>query len=146
MSLSNAILVATAAHAQQIDKGGLPYILHPLRVMLAIASKFPDDEAIQIAAVLHDTVEDGHLTIEKIERLFGQEVVEIMDSVTRRTIAGETYHEFVLRAKAHPKGRYVKIADVEDNLLAWRLARIPDAETQKYLHERGLQAWQLLIN
>jgi len=37
MNLDNAIKLATDAHAGQVDKGGQPYILHPLRVMLAMA-------------------------------------------------------------------------------------------------------------
>jgi len=38
-SIEAAVLFATACHARQKDKGGLPYILHPLRVMLAVQNK-----------------------------------------------------------------------------------------------------------
>jgi hypothetical protein len=53
MDLHEAIKVATDAHEGQLDKGGRPYILHPLRVMMAMEET---DE--QIVAVLHDVIED----------------------------------------------------------------------------------------
>src|SRR3546814_3452405 len=66
--LDQAIILATRAHAGQIDKGGAPYILHPLRVMLGCQT-----EEQRIAAVLHDTYEDGGITIEYIEEHFRSE-------------------------------------------------------------------------
>ncbi|MDI3292501.1 hypothetical protein [Janthinobacterium tructae] len=53
-TLERAIEIAAATHAGQTDKGGAPYILHPLRVMLRVAPG-----AQQIVAVLHDVVEDS---------------------------------------------------------------------------------------
>ena len=52
-TLERAIQIAAEAHAGQVDKGGAPYILHPLRVMLTMAT-----EEERIVAVLHDAVED----------------------------------------------------------------------------------------
>jgi len=57
MTLEEAIALAARAHAKQIDKAGKPYVLHVLRVMMAV----PDDA--KIAAVLHDIVEDTDTTI-----------------------------------------------------------------------------------
>lgn len=53
--LSKAILIATLAHEGQYDKGGKPYILHPLTVLHKLKS---DDEELQCIAVLHDVIED----------------------------------------------------------------------------------------
>ena len=53
-SLERAIAIAASAHAGQTDKGDAPYILHPLRVMLRLTNR-----RAQIAAVLHDVIEDG---------------------------------------------------------------------------------------
>ena len=61
-SLERAIEIAVTAHRGQVDKSGLPYILHPLRMMHQMHS-----QTEQIAAVLHDTVEDSSLTLEDIE-------------------------------------------------------------------------------
>lgn len=52
MSLEHAIRIACVAHAGQTDKAGQPYILHPLRVMLAMADDFE-----RTTAVLHDVLE-----------------------------------------------------------------------------------------
>jgi len=53
MNLEKAIKIALEAHIGQVDKGGNPYILHPLRVMLSLNS-----EEERIVGVLHDVVED----------------------------------------------------------------------------------------
>ena len=53
MNLEKAIKIAVEAHTGQLDKGGNPYILHPLRVMLSL-----ETEEERIVGVLHDVVED----------------------------------------------------------------------------------------
>src|SRR3546814_17735677 len=58
--LDQPIILATRAHAGPIDKGGAPYILHPLRVMLGCQT-----EEQRNAAVWHDTYSEGGLTTEK---------------------------------------------------------------------------------
>ncbi len=61
MDLERAIEIAAAAHRGQADKAGQPYILHPLRVMLACQG-----EATRIVAVLHDVIEDNDWTPEAL--------------------------------------------------------------------------------
>jgi len=56
-TLERAVAIAAQAHAGQRDKAGEPYILHPLRVMLRMAT-----DELQIVAVLHDVLEDGALS------------------------------------------------------------------------------------
>ncbi len=120
-TLERAIAIAAAAHAGQVDKASRPYILHPLRVMLALDTT--DD---QIAGVLHDVVEDTDVTIEGLRADgFSEDVLAALDSVTKRE--GEDYPVFVLRAAANPIGRRVKLADLRDNS---DLSRI-DHPTQK---------------
>lgn len=60
--LDNAILIATTAHLHQKDKAGMPYILHPLRVMFAVNTLEQ-----KIAAILHDIIEDTHITLMDLE-------------------------------------------------------------------------------
>jgi (p)ppGpp synthase/HD superfamily hydrolase len=52
-TIERAVEIAARAHAGQVDKAGAPYLLHPLRVMLAVNT--PHE---RISAVLHDVVED----------------------------------------------------------------------------------------
>jgi (p)ppGpp synthase/HD superfamily hydrolase len=54
MNLDKALEIAVAMHAGQQDKAGAPYILHPLRVLVHMAT---DEE--RIVAALHDVVEDS---------------------------------------------------------------------------------------
>lgn len=108
-TLEHAIAIAVKAHAGQLDKGGEPYILHPLRIMLAMKT---NEE--RIVAILHDVVEDSEVTFEKLlAEGFSQELVDAIRSVTRRE--GEEYENFILRAAANPIGRSVKLADLHDN-------------------------------
>ena len=80
--IENALLFATKAHAGKYRKGtDRPYIIHPIEVM-SIVMHFTDDEDVLAAAVLHDTVEDASVTIQRIEKEFGPRVAELVASVT----------------------------------------------------------------
>ncbi|MCK2000318.1 GTP pyrophosphokinase [[Brevibacterium] frigoritolerans] len=112
-----AIDIAKKYHQGQVDKGGNPYIDHPMAVMDRL-------ETIEekIVGVLHDIVEDTVLTLEDLLELgFPEFIVEAIDSVTRRD--DETRGEFIKRAKQNAIGRKVKIADILDNM---NLDRIPN--------------------
>lgn len=78
-TLDRAIQIASAAHAEQVDKELLPYILHPLRVMMHVAG-IPE----KIAAVLHDVVEDTSVTHADLEAEgFSAEVLDAVHRLTR---------------------------------------------------------------
>ena len=119
--LDNAIILAVQAHSGQVDKAGAPYILHPLRVMLACVT-----EAEKIAAVLHDTVEDTGLELGLIRHRFGAAVANAVDALTKR--AGESYTSFIRRCALDPIARKVKLADLNDNMRLERLGREPTIE------------------
>jgi (p)ppGpp synthase/HD superfamily hydrolase len=115
-TLERAIAIAAEAHAGQLDKAGAPYVLHPLRMMLRL-----EDRSAQIAAVLHDVVEDSSWTLADLEREgFAPEVVRAVDALTRRQ--DEAYEEFVRRSGADPIGWHVKLVDLEDNMNTARIA------------------------
>ena len=115
-TLERAIEIAARTHAGQLDKGGAPYILHPLRVMLRVAPG-----AQQIVAVLHDVVEDSEVTFEELEREgFSAEVISGLRAVTK--IEGESYEDFVARAALDPVGKAVKLADLMENSDLSRIA------------------------
>lgn len=133
VNLTKAILTATNLHAGAVDKTGSPYILHPLRVMLALEQLGEDH---MVPAVLHDLVEDTDYTLELAISDFGEEVASAVDAVTRRE--SEPYGDFICRAKKHPVGRLIKIADIEDNLRPERVSKLPECERfrmqRRYLH------------
>lgn len=116
-TLERAIALAAAAHAGQVDKGGVPYILHPLRVMLRLQSS---DE--QIAGVLHDVIEDTSVTTEQLRQEgFSVTVLEALDALTKRE--GESRLDAARRAARHPVARAVKLADNAENS---DISRIPN--------------------
>ena len=97
--LSRAIEIAASAHAAQVDKGGAPYVLHPLRMMMRQAG-----EAAMMAAVLHDVVEDTPWTLEALRAEgFPPEVLEAIACLTKRE--REDYADFIERAGANPIAR-----------------------------------------
>lgn len=115
-TLERAIEIAARRHAGQVDKGGAPYILYPLRVMLRVAPG-----AQQIVAVLHDVVEDSEVTFEDLEREgFSAEVINGLRAVTK--VEGESYEDFVARAALDPVGKAVKLADLMENSDLSRIA------------------------
>ncbi|WDR37662.1 HD domain-containing protein [Pseudomonas serboccidentalis] len=115
-TLERAIALAATAHAGQVDKGGAPYILHPLKVMLRMTTM---EE--RIVAVLHDVVEDCGISLDDLRKEgFSEEVLTALESVTK--VPGESYEDFVERAAQNPIGRVVKLADLEENSDLSRIA------------------------
>jgi guanosine-3',5'-bis(diphosphate) 3'-pyrophosphohydrolase len=82
LDLEHAIDLATEAHKGQKRKSGEAYITHPLSVADILIEWGMDIDTI-IAGVLHDTVEDTDLKLEKIESLFGRDVAFLVDGVTK---------------------------------------------------------------
>ncbi|MDB2423884.1 hypothetical protein N9X05_18320 [Paracoccaceae bacterium] len=120
MNLERAIEIAVNAHKGVTDKGGNPYIVHPLRVMMSLKS---DNE--KIVGVLHDVVEDAEdWDFERLqEEGFSKEVLDALRSVTK-TSEEEDYNDFVQRALTNEIGRAVKIADIRDNLDVTRIGEL----------------------
>ncbi|WP_447789976.1 MULTISPECIES: HD domain-containing protein [Pseudomonas] len=116
-TLERAIAIAAAAHEGQVDKGGAPYILHPLKVMLRVNTL---EE--RIVAVLHDVVEDCGISFDDLRNEgFSETVLMAIASVTK--VPDESYEEFVERAAQNPIGRVVKLADLEENSDLSRIAQ-----------------------
>src|SRR5881227_1765720 len=69
-------------HAGQSRASGEPYLVHPLEVALVLAEMKMDATAI-VAGLLHDSVEDTSVTIEDIQREFGEQVAHIVEGVTK---------------------------------------------------------------
>lgn len=126
MNLERAIEIAVKAHAGQVDKGGQPYILHPLRVMMAVATI---EE--KIVAVLHDVVEDSDIEFEDLSTEgFNDEIIEALKSVTKSADDAD-YFAFIERAKLNTLGAAVKIADLKDNLDISRLQELDEKDLER---------------
>ncbi len=123
MDIELAISIALEAHKGQLDKGGSPYILHPLAVMNRV-------ETIEekIVAVLHDVIEDTEVTIEQLRELgFSEEIVKAIGLLTRSE--EESYEQFIEKTTTNRIARNVKIADIQENM---NLSRIKSPTEQDY--------------
>jgi (p)ppGpp synthase/HD superfamily hydrolase len=149
--LEKAISIAVEAHNGQFDKGGNPYVLHSLRVMMALKT---DDE--MIVGVLHDVVEDcsekGFGWARLQHEGFSETVLDALRSVTKtpeeetqlKLLAGEdrtsAYLRFVSRAKGNEIGRNVKRSDINDNLNVTRMGSLNEKDLQRLnQYKRALQ-------
>lgn len=136
--LARAVSIAEKAHAGHKDRYGAPYILHPLRVMARVET--PEE---RIVAILHDVVEDTDWTFERLSAAgFPVHIISALDSVTKRE--GESYEAFVGRSAAHPLGRKVKLADLEDNMDLRRMPAVTAEDLPRL--QKYLKAWKALTH
>lgn len=134
--LEKAILIATKAHNGQLDKGGQPYILHPLRVMQSCNSDLE-----KICAVLHDVIEDTNISLNELrEEGFSEEVLVILDLLTKKE--QEDYSTFIDRINTNETACRVKIADLQDNMNLSRI-KSPSIEDKKRV-EKYMDAFERL--
>jgi (p)ppGpp synthase/HD superfamily hydrolase len=127
--LQSAILISAQAHHGQKRKNGLPYLLHPFRVMLRMKT-----EKEMIVAILHDVVEDTAITLDDLRsKGFFDDVLAALDLLTKKK--GQAYEEYIGLISRNPLARAVKIADLEDNMNLGELPRVREkdlARNEKY--------------
>ncbi len=80
--LEKAYKFGADRHGPQLRVSGEPYITHPLNVAL-ILTRFKVDLASITAAILHDVVEDTETPLTEIEQLFGKQVADLVDGMTK---------------------------------------------------------------
>lgn len=119
MKLLNAYKLAAELHAGQIDKIGRPYIEHLSRVFICVLEHRGDRDQ-QIAALLHDAIEDGHATEDSLlEMGVPRTAVELIAVLTRRQ--GQSYSDYIRGVLARDRAVLVKRCDLADNLDEERL-------------------------
>lgn len=122
--LNIAIRIAAVAHAGQFDKGGNPYILHPLKVMHYLKS---DDEELMAIAVLHDVVEDTAITYAYLrEQGLSERVIDGVRDVTK--VPGETPEEYQARVMRNIDSIRVKMEDLRHNSDIRRLKGVTEKD------------------
>jgi (p)ppGpp synthase/HD superfamily hydrolase len=136
--LEKAIGIALEIHTGQKDKAGLPYILHPLTVMLQMDT---DDE--RVTAVLHDTIEDSRMTLDQLRQQLNlpDHIVEALDLLTHDKNA-LSYDQYIERLRPYPLARKVKLADLRHNMDVTRIRQMAAKDMERLA--RYHRAWQKL--
>ena len=80
--IKKAYVYSAKVHQGQLRKSGEPYLVHPLEVA-GILAELKLDEASVVTGLLHDTIEDTLATKEEIAGLFGPEIADLVDGVTK---------------------------------------------------------------
>lgn len=118
MDLGLAINIASNAHLGQMDKGGNPYILHPLWVMHKVRHL---GIKYMIVAVLHDAVEDTDVTYEELRsKGFNFEVIEAL-KLLDHSDDSVPYEDYIEKLATNCIAREVKLRDLEHNSKITRL-------------------------
>ena len=132
--LEKAIAIAVEAHAEQVQKDGSPYILHPLHLMLQMRT-----EQEQIVAVLHDVVEDTQWTLTDLQMEgFSDQVLRAIGLLTHQK--GMDYEQYIEEIRPNPLARAVKLADLTHNMDIRRLPQVSDKAFARLITYRAAYA------
>ncbi len=119
-----ALKLSEEAHSNQLRKSGDPFITHPLEVAKILTSIKLDADSI-VAGLLHDTLEDTNLNINEINKNFGNQIVELVDGLTKinkyslkvnNQKFGENYKKLILATTKDLRVILVKLADRLHNM------------------------------
>ena len=123
-SLGRAIALSATAHADQTDKGSMPYFLHANKVAYYLKST---DQELMAIAYLHDVVEDCGVTYSDLHSIrMSERVIEGVRCMTK--IPGETNEEYMVRLESNVDAVRVKLADLRHNSDIRRLKGVTDKD------------------
>ena len=125
--LATAIEIATKAHSGQLDKGGMPYILHPLHLM----SQLMFDLQLATIAVLHDVVEDSEYTISDLREVgISDRVLTALELMTHKK--GQDYlSSYIKGVSTNYDALRVKRKDLEHNSDITRLKGVSEKDLKR---------------
>src|SRR5690554_1450354 len=116
--------IALEAHKDMRRKSGEPYIYHPIEVARIVAEEIGLGTTAIVCALLHDTVEDTDLTLDDIERLFGEKERMIIDGLTKISgvvdfnvsMQAENFRKILLTLSDDVRVILIKLADRLHNM------------------------------
>ena len=122
--IRTAFEMAADAHRTMRRKSGEPYILHPLAVAKICVEEIGLGVRSTICALMHDTVEDTDVSLEDVEREFGQEIARIVDGLTKisnvidvnASQQAENFKKILLTLTDDPRVILIKLADRLHNM------------------------------
>ena len=119
-----AINFSKIAHKDQTRKSGDPYIIHPIEVAKILTTINLDASAIA-AGLLHDTIEDTAISTEEITKMFGMQISELVEGLTKiskfdlkinKQKLGENYRKLILASSKDLRVILIKLADRLHNM------------------------------
>jgi len=122
--INRAYVFAAQAHGEQRRRSGELYIVHPLAVADILASLRLDVASIA-TGLLHDTVEDTHVTLEDVRERFGDDIAKLVDGVTKigqihfrssEHKQAENFRKMILATAQDLRVLLVKLADRLHNM------------------------------
>ena len=124
-AVKKAVAVAYEAHRGMFDRGGFPYICHPLHVAEQMTT-----EDSTVAALLHDVVEDTNMTLDDLRALgFNKEVMRALTLLTHDKSV--PYMAYVAKIKTNRIAREVKLADLRHNSDISRLPGVSGVDLER---------------
>jgi len=133
-ALNRAYVFAMKAHGSQTRASGDPYFSHPLEVA-GILTDYKVDSASIITALLHDTIEDTDTSLKQVEDLFGKDIAQLVDGVTKLTRIefqsdqakqAENFRKFVLAMSEDIRVLLVKLSDRLHNMRTLKFIKKPE--------------------
>ncbi|MDX8397231.1 MAG: bifunctional (p)ppGpp synthetase/guanosine-3',5'-bis(diphosphate) 3'-pyrophosphohydrolase [Mariprofundaceae bacterium] len=149
--LNRAYVFAAQAHAEQRRSSGELYISHPLAVADILASLRLDVSSVA-TGLLHDTVEDTHITLDDIRKYFGDDVAHLVDGVTKigqihfdssTHKQAENFRKMILATAKDLRVLLVKLADRMHNM---RTLGFVSADKAKRISEETMQLYAPLAH
>ena len=120
-----AMKLCYAAHRDQVDKSGLPYVFHPFH----LAEQMDTEEEVTVA-LLHDVAEDTEITLEAMAAMgFPERVLEALRLLTHDPRV--PYPDYVGKIRENPLAKAVKLADLRHNSDLSRLDRVDDKALER---------------
>src|SRR5205085_9052125 len=122
--LNRAYVYAMRMHGSQTRASGDPYYAHPIEVA-GILTEYRLDTATIVTALLHDVIEDTEVTRADIDKLFGPEIGELVEGVTKLSKLelsqehlrqAENLRKFILAISRDVRVLMVKLADRLHNM------------------------------
>ncbi|MCB9223576.1 MAG: RelA/SpoT family protein [Crocinitomicaceae bacterium] len=122
--IRKAFDIAMEAHSDMRRKSGEPYIYHPISVARICCEEMGLGTTSIVAALLHDTVEDTHITLNDIEEQFGVKVRDIIDGLTKIpevfddniSLQAENFRKLILTISDDLRVTFIKMADRLHNM------------------------------
>jgi GTP diphosphokinase / guanosine-3',5'-bis(diphosphate) 3'-diphosphatase len=150
--IKKAYVYSAKVHQGQIRKTGEPYLVHPLEVA-GILAELKLDEASVVTGLLHDTIEDTLATKEEIADLFGPEISDLVDGVTKLSQfsaantheekQAENFRKMVVAMAKDIRVLLVKLADRTHNM---RTLDAMKPESQERIARETLDIYAPLAN